>query len=99
MPIGRDIVELFEAIPERIEVSGSEPTWRVTGGAFESGVAWANDAFHEPVGIAPEGHRGWWPRVTLTVPTDPALAAGAPAPETFAASRPERDPEPEPAPV
>jgi hypothetical protein len=92
MPIGRNIVELVEAIPDRIEVSGTEPTWRVTGGSFDSVVAWVSDAFDEPVVIGREDHRRWWPRVTLTVTTDPALAAQAPALETFA--DPEPDPEP-----
>jgi hypothetical protein len=96
MPIGRTIVELMEAIPDRIEVSGTAPTWRVTGGSFDSVVAWVRDAFDEPVVIAREDHRRWWPRVTLTVTTDPALAADAPALETFA--HPEPEPEPDPAP-
>ena len=28
MPLARSIKELFEAIPDRIEVSGHSPTWR-----------------------------------------------------------------------
>lgn len=106
MPIGRNIVELMEAIPDRIEVSGTAPTWRVTGGSFDSVVAWVRDAFDEPVVIAREDHRRWWPRVTLTVTTDPALAAGAPELESFAHPEPEPEPpvaaepvpEPQPAP-
>ena len=95
MPLGRGIVELFEAIPDRIEVSGAEPTWRVTGGSFDSVVSWANDAFDEPVVIAREDRSRWWPRVTLTVTTDPGLAADAPPLETFAMPV-EPEPEPEP---
>jgi hypothetical protein len=83
MPLGRGIVELFEAIPGRIEVSGVEPTWRVTGGSFDSVLSWANDAFDEPVVIAREDHSRWWPRVTVTVTTDPELAAGAPPLDVF----------------
>src|SRR4051794_41929362 len=98
MPIGRNIVELIEAIPDRIEVSGTEPTWRVTGGSFDSVVAGVSEAFDEPVVIAREDHRRWWARVTLTVTTDPALAADAPALETFANPQPEPEPEPEPQP-
>src|SRR4051812_14513822 len=103
MPIGRNIVELMEAIPDRIEVSGTAPTWRVTGGSFDSVVAWVRDAFDEPVVIAREDHGRWWPRVTLTVTTDPALAAGAPGLETLArprpgGGRPEREPAPPPGP-
>ena len=102
MAIPRGIAELFEAIPERIEVSGQAPTWRVTGGSFEAAVDYANEAFDEPVVLARRDRR-WWRRVTLTVTTDPALAAEAPplaalsdpaepAPDTFvprhAAERP-----------
>src|SRR5919112_3071593 len=92
MPLGREIVELLEAIPDRIEVSGVEPTWRVTGGSFDSVVSWANDAFDDPVVIAREDRSRWWPRVTLTVTTDPGLAAEAPPLAAF--TEPDR-PEPE----
>jgi hypothetical protein len=94
MPLGRGIAELFEAIPERIEVSGHEPTWRVTGGSFESVLAFAREAYDDPTVIGREDRSRWWPRVTLTVTTDPALAAEAPPLDTFAA-----DPEPAPAPA
>jgi len=94
MPLGRGIAELFEAIPERIEVSGHAPTWRVTGGSFESVLAFAREAYDDPTVIGREDRARWWPRVTLTVTTDPALAAGAPPLDTFAA-----DPEPAPEPA
>ena len=84
MPLGRGIVEVFEAIPERIEVSGHGPTWRVTGGSFESALAFAEEAFGDTVVVAREDRSRWWPRVTLTVTRDPALAAEAPPVETFA---------------
>jgi hypothetical protein len=92
MPLGREIVELLEAIPDRIEVSGTGPTWRVTGGSFDSVVSWANDAFDDPVVIAREDRSRWWPRVTLTVTTDPGLAAEAPPLAAF--TEPDR-PEPQ----
>jgi hypothetical protein len=92
MPLGREIVELLEAIPDRIEVSGTGPTWRVTGGSFDSVVSWANDAFDDPVVIAREDRSRWWPRVTLTVTADSGLAAEAPPLAAF--TEPDR-PEPE----
>ena len=83
MSLPRGITQVFEAIPERIEVSGTGPTWRVTGGSFETVVSWANDAFDHPVVIAREDRNRWWPRVTLTVTTDPVLAAEAPPLSSF----------------
>lgn len=84
MPLGRGIVELLEAIPERIEVSGQAPTWRVTGGSFESVLRYAREAYGAVAVIAREDRSRWWPRVTLTVTVDPALVAAAPDPEVFA---------------
>lgn len=84
MPLGRGIVEVFEAIPDRIEVSGQAPTWRVTGGSFESVLAYARQAYGDPVVLEREDRGRWWSRVTLTVTTDPTLAAQAPPLETFA---------------
>ncbi len=84
MPLGRGIVEVFEAIPDRIEVSGHSPTWKVTGGSFESVLSYARDAFGDTVVIAREDRSRWWSRVTLTLTQDPALAASAPPVETFA---------------
>ena len=84
MEIRRGITELLEAIPDRIEVSGQAPTWKVTGGSFESVVDYANEAFDEPVVLAREDRTRWWPRVTLTVTTDPALAEAAPPLEELA---------------
>ena len=74
---------MFEAIPERIEVSGHEPTWRVTGGSFESALAFARDAFGGSVVVAREDRGRWWPRVTLTVTVNPALVATAPPLDLF----------------
>ncbi len=78
MAIRRGIVELLEAIPERIEVSGHSPTWRVTGGSFDAVLDFANAAYDHPVVIDRTDRGRWWPRITLTVTTDPALAAAAP---------------------
>jgi hypothetical protein len=84
VPLGRGIVEVFEAIPDRIEVSGQDPTWRVTGGSFESVLEYTRQAFGETVVVAREDRSRWWPRVTLTVSQDPALVADAPPVEIFA---------------
>ncbi len=83
MAIRRGIVELFEAIPERIEVSGAEPTWEVTGGSFEAAASYAQEAFDEAVVVDRRDRSRWWPRVTLTVSTDPELVATAPPLETL----------------
>lgn len=93
--LGRDIVQVFEAIPDRIEVSGREPTWQVTGGSFEAAVTYAREAFGDPVVVARQDRRRWWPRVTLTVTKDPLLAASAPPFEVLANPEPEPEPEPE----
>ena len=97
MPLRRDIASVFEAIPDRIEVSGGEPTWRVTGGSFEAVLAYARQAFGDPVVVARQDRQRWWPRVTLTVTTDPELAAVAPPLEALAAPRSTAHAEPEPA--
>jgi hypothetical protein len=93
MSVTRGLRELIEAIPERIEVSGERPTWEVTGGSFESVVAYAERAFGEPAVLSRRDRSRWWPRVTLTVTTDPQLAAQAPPLESLA--RPAVAPEPE----
>ena len=84
MPLGKGIAEVFGAIPDRIEVSGHEPTWKVTGGSFESVLAFAREAYGETTVVAREDRSRWWPRVTLTVTRDPVLAADAPDLATFA---------------
>jgi hypothetical protein len=102
MSLTRGLRELIEAIPERIEVSGERPTWEVTGGSFESVVAYAEQAFGEPTVLSRRDRSRWWPRVTLTVTTDPQLAAQAPPLESLAHPEPEPEPqletEPEPGP-
>lgn len=81
-------MEVFEAIPERIEVSGHRPTWRVTGGSFEAALDYAREAFGGVAVVARDDRGRWWPRVTLTVTVDPALVAAAPPLGSFA-DRPE----------
>jgi hypothetical protein len=102
MPFARGVLGLFDSIPDRIEVSGQEPTWRVTAGSYEAAVAFAEEAFGEAVVVAREDRSRWWPRVTLTVTTDPALAGTAPAPGTLADGdpqpQPQRQPQPQPQP-
>jgi outer membrane biosynthesis protein TonB len=97
MQLGRALLEVLEAIPDRIEVSGHEPTWKVTGGSFDAAAAFADEAFAGAVVVDRRDRDRWWPRVTLTVTTDPALAATAPPREELAAE-PEPDPEPHPEP-
>jgi hypothetical protein len=94
MPLGRGIVEVFEAIPDRIEVSGHGPTWRITGGSFDGVLDYAREALGETAVIGREDRGRWWPRVTLTVTADPARMAEAPALATFA--NPVEADEPEP---
>jgi hypothetical protein len=78
VPLRQGINELVEAIEERIEVTGCAPTWRVTAGSFESAMSYAREAYHDPVVVDRSDQRRFWPRVTLTVTTDPALARNAP---------------------
>lgn len=81
MPLGKGIVAMVSAVQERIEVSGHAPTWRVTAGTYDAAVAYAREAWEDPVVLARETHGRWWPRVTVTVTVDRALAATAPPPE------------------
>jgi hypothetical protein len=84
MPLGKGIAEVFGAIPDRIEVSGHAPTWKVTGGSFESVLAFVREAYGETTVVARDDRARWWPRVTLTVTRDPSLAAAAPDLDAFA---------------
>jgi hypothetical protein len=78
VPLRQGIHELVEAIEDRIEVTGRAPTWRVTAGSFESAMSYAREAYHDPVVVDRSDQHRFWPRVTLTVTTDPALARSAP---------------------
>jgi hypothetical protein len=84
MSLGQGIGEMWEAVRDRVEVSGDEPTWYVTAGSFDSALTYARARFDDPVVLARHDRTRWWPRVTLTVTTDPALATEAPALEDMA---------------
>ena len=92
MPLRQGINELVEAIEDRIEVAGRAPTWRVTAGSFESAMSFAREAYHDPVVVDRSDQRRLWPRVTLTVTTDPVLARSAPPLEELV--RPRLPPQP-----
>lgn len=79
MPLGQGIVEVLRAIPPRIEVTGHGPTLRITAGSFDAALDDARERLDDPVVLDCELRHRFWPRVTLTVTTDPELAATAPA--------------------
>lgn len=78
MPLGQGIAEILEAIPARIEVSGHAPTWRITGASFDAVLEYVEECFEDATVLACHRRDRLWPRVTLTVTTDPKLAARAP---------------------
>jgi hypothetical protein len=78
MPLGQGIEELWDAVRDRVEVSGHGPIWHVTAGSFDSALAYARERFDDPAVLERTDRRRWWPRVTLTVTTDVALARSAP---------------------
>lgn len=69
---------MWDAVRDRVEVEGHGPTWRITGGSFETSLDYARARFDDPVVLRREDRGRWWPRVTLTVSTDPSLADSAP---------------------
>jgi hypothetical protein len=82
MPLGQGILEVLEAIPRRIEMSGQAPTWRVTGASYDAVVSFAAEVLPpDAVVVAREDRNRWWPRVTLTLSVDPALVDSAPPAE------------------
>ncbi len=82
MPLGQGILDVLEAIPRRIEMSGHAPTWRVTGASYDAVVSFAAEVLpREAVVVAREDRNRWWPRVTLTLSVDPALVEAAPPAE------------------
>ncbi|HSJ21863.1 MAG TPA: hypothetical protein VK964_14930 [Nocardioidaceae bacterium] len=87
MPLGQGISEMWDAVRDRVEVAGHGPTWEVTAGSFESALAYARERFGDPAVLGRSDRDRWWPRVTLTVTTDPALAASAPPLEDVATPR------------
>lgn len=84
MPLGQGIGEMVDAVRDRIELSGEDPVWEVTAGSFESALDYARERFGDPVVVARRDRNRWWPRVTLTVSTDPAAAEEAPPLEELA---------------
>ena len=78
MPLGQGIVEVLRAIPPRIEVTGHGPTVRVTAGSFDAALDYARECYDDPAVLGCELRYRFWPRVTLTVTTDPELAGSAP---------------------
>jgi hypothetical protein len=87
MPLGQGISEMWDAVRDRVEVAGHGPTWEVTAGTFESALAYARERFGDPAVLGRSDRDRWWPRVTITVTTDPALAGSAPPLEEMALPR------------
>lgn len=79
MPLGRGIVEVLQAIPPRIEMTGHGPTFRITAGSFDDALEYARDRFVDPAVLDCEVRDRFWRRVSLTVTTDPAQAASGPS--------------------
>lgn len=78
MPLGRVIAETVADLRDRVEVSWHHDTWHVTAGSFESALRYVESRFDDAAVLARHDHGHRWPRVTLEVSTDPALAAKAP---------------------
>ncbi len=78
MPLGRVIAETVADLHDRVEVSWHHDTWHVTAGSFESALSYVEMRFDDAAVLARRDHGHRWPRVTLEVSTDPALAAKAP---------------------
>jgi hypothetical protein len=78
MPLGRVIAETVADLRDRVEVSWHHDRWHVTAGSFESALDYVEMRFDEAAVLARRDHGRRWPRVTLEVSTDPALAATAP---------------------
>lgn len=84
MPLGQGIGETLQAVRNRIELSGHGPTWQVTAASFESALAYSRERFGDPAVLDRKDRSRWWPRVTITITTDPVLAASAPRLEDVA---------------
>jgi hypothetical protein len=78
MPLGRVIAEMVADLRDRVEVSWHHDTWHVTAGSFDSALNYVETRFDDASVLARRDHGRRWPRVTLEVSTDPALAAKAP---------------------
>ena len=104
MPLGRVIADAVADLRDRVEVSCHDDTWQVTASSFEAALDYVEARFDDAVVLARRDHGRRWPRVTLEVSTDPALAAKAPPllelarpPEPRAAPQPVPEPPVEPA--
>jgi hypothetical protein len=78
MPLGRVIAEMVADIRDRVEVSWHDDAWRVTASSFESALSYVEARFGDAAVLARHDHGRRWPRVTLEVSTDPAVATKAP---------------------
>ena len=78
MPLGRVIADTVADLRDRVEVSWHHDTWHVTASPFESALDYVEARFDDAAVLARRDHGRRWPRVTLEVSTDPALAAKAP---------------------
>ena len=78
MPLGRVIAETMADIRDRVEVSWHHDTWHVTASSFERALNYVEETFDDAAVLARRDHGRRWPRVTLEVSTDPALATKAP---------------------
>ena len=97
MPLGRVIAETVADLRDRVEVSWHHDSWHVTAGSFESALHYVETRFDDAAVLARRDHGRRWPRVTLEVSTDPALAMKAP-PLIELAHPPEPGPTPQPVP-
>ncbi len=104
MPLGRVIAETVADLRDRVEVSWHDDRWHVTASSFESALRYIEARFDDAAVLARHDHGRRWPRVTLEVSTDPALATKAPPlielahpPEPVAALQPVPKPSVEPA--
>ncbi len=78
MPLGRVIADTVADLRDRVEVSWHHDTWHVTASSFESALDYVEARFDDAAVLARRDHGRRWPRVTLEVSTDPAVAAKAP---------------------
>jgi hypothetical protein len=91
MPLGRVIAETVADLRDRVEVSWHHDRWQVTASSFEAALGYVETRFDDAVVLSRRDHGRRWPRVTLEVSTDPALASKAP-PLTELAHPPEPAP-------
>jgi hypothetical protein len=103
MSLGRVIAETVADLRDRVEVSCHDDTWHVTASSFEAALSYVEARFDDAAVLARRDHGRRWPRVTLEVTTDPALATKAPPlselahpPETGATIQPAPEPTTEP---